>query len=206
MTTFLSDLRYSKEVIFHPFDAFYELKFRGRGNTLVATLFYLLLGITAIINIQFGGFLVTFVKLSEFNSAIVFTSILTPYIFFAIGNYSITTLMDGKGRFGEIYNVIGYSLLPNIIFLFSATIVSNFITMDELEFYTLFIAAGNGITLFLIFVGLTVTHEYTFFRSLISIVLSFVAVTLIIFILLLMITLFSQLYGFVQIVITELRN
>lgn len=206
MNSFWSDLRYSKEVIFHPFDAFYELKFRGRGNAFVATLFYILLGLTAIINIQFGGFLVTFVKISELNSLIVFSSILTPYLFFAIGNYSITTLMDGKGRFGEIYNVIGYSLLPNIIFIFSATIVSNFITLDELEFYTLFIAFGNAITLFLIFVGLTVTHEYTFFRSLVSIIISFVAVALIVFILLLMITLFSQVYGFIQIVITELRN
>ena len=74
------------------------------------------------------------------------------------------------------------------------------------EFYTLFLVIGNGLTLFLIFVGLIVTHEYSFFRSVVSIILSFVAVALIVFILLLKITLFSQVYGFIKIVIMELRN
>lgn len=206
MKAFFDDLRYSKEIMFHPFDAFYEMKFRSRGNIFVATLFYFLFGIVAIVHIQFGGFIVTFVKISELNSLFVFSGVIVPYLLFAVGNYSITTLMDGKGRFSEIYNTIGYSLLPNIIFILSATIVSNFITSDEIEFYTLFLVIGNGLTLFLIFVGLIVTHEYSFFRSVISIILSFVAVALIVFVLLLMITLFSQVYGFIKIVIMELRN
>lgn len=206
MKHFLEDLQYSKEAIFHPFDAFYEIKYRGKGNLLVATLFFILLGITAVVSAQFSGFLVNSVKPNELNSIVFFSGILLPYMLFIIGNYSITTLMDGKGTLSEIYIVVGYSLLPSIILTLAAVIFSNFITADEIEFYILFLAAGNAITLFLIFIGLIVTHEYTFFRNIISIVLSFFAIALLVFIMLLMITLFSQVYGFVKIVLIELRN
>jgi hypothetical protein len=206
MRDFLQDLKYAKEVIFHPFDAFYELKYRGKGNILVALLFFFLLGLTSAINAEFSGFVVNTMKKSELNSLVFFIAILLPYIFFVIGNYSITTLMDGKGTFSEIFTVVGYSLLPNIILMLAATIISRFITIEEVAFYALFITVGNLTTIFLIFIGLVVTHEYTFFRNIVSLILSFIAIALIIFVLLLMITLFNQLYGFIKIVIMELQN
>ena len=206
MKNFLEDLKYSKEILFHPFDAFYEMKFRAKGNVKVATVFFLLMGITAVLTAQFSGFMVNSVKQSELNSIIFFTGILLPYVLFIIGNYSVTTLMDGKGQLSEIYVVVGYSLLPNIVLSLAAIIFSNFITGDEVPFYIIFLSAGNLATMFLIFAGLVVTHEYSFFRNILSIILSFISMALLVFMMLLMITLFSQVYGFIKIVLIELRN
>lgn len=206
MKTFLEDLSYVKEALFHPFEGFYDMKYRGKGNIYVASMFYILLGLTSILNAEFSGFVVSLVKKSELNSIIYFSAILLPYLLFVIGNYAVTTLMDGKGRFSEIYTMVGYSLVPSILMMLAATIMSNFIVQDEVTFYALFISIGNGITIFLIFIGLVVTHEYTFFKNIVSIILSFIATAVIIFIVLLMLTLFSQMYGFLKIVIMEIRN
>ena len=202
----MSDLQYAKEVIFHPFDAFYELKYRGKGSVNVALFLFIALGLASVLNAELSGFVVNTFKKSELNSLVFFFGIILPYLFFVIGNYSITTLMDGKGTFGEIFTVVGYSLLPNVILMVAATILSRFITVDEISFYVLLLSIGNLATIFLIFIGLVVTHEYTFFRTIVSLLLSFIAIALIIFILLLMITLFNQLYGFIKIVIMEIQN
>lgn len=206
MKTLLKDLPFVKEVLFHPFDGFYDLKYRGKGNRVLATIFYIILGLTAVINAEFSGFVVSLIKKSELNSIVYFIGMILPYILFVVGNYAVTTLMDGKGRFSEIYTMVGYSLVPNIILMLAATIMSNFITTDEVTFYTLILALGNGITIFLIFIGLIVTHEYTFFKNIISIILSFIATAVVVFIILLMLTLFAQIYGFIKIVIMEIRN
>ncbi|MGO4843943.1 hypothetical protein AB4144_67850, partial [Rhizobiaceae sp. 2RAB30] len=38
-----------------------------------------------------------------------------PFILFCVANWSLTTLMDGEGKFLEIITAVGYSLLPFII-------------------------------------------------------------------------------------------
>ena len=45
-------LGYLKQSIFHPFDGFYEIRFRKKGSTLLAVFLLMVLGFCAVWNIS----------------------------------------------------------------------------------------------------------------------------------------------------------
>jgi hypothetical protein len=76
-------------------------------------------------------------------------------------------------------------------------ILSNFLIQEELSIYMAF----NGISVFftgyMAIFGLLVIHEYGLLKTLVTLFFTAIAVAVIIFIGLLILTLFQQLYGFI---------
>ena len=93
LNIFADDLRFLGYTLFHPFDGFYELRFRRTRNWFLIALVYAFCGIVEILRTHYSGFLV-----SEGHSAYginnwyVFVTALFPYFLFALANWSITTL------------------------------------------------------------------------------------------------------------------
>ena len=97
MRQFWEKLNYARYVIFHPFDGYYEIKFRNMGDASVATLFLLLNGLLAVISAQYNGFILNTLNTKNLNSVLILFYSVLPYLIFVIGNYSTTTLFEGKG-------------------------------------------------------------------------------------------------------------
>ena len=104
----------------------------------------------------------------------------------------------------EIFKVICYALIPLVWIGIPMTILSNFLIQEELAIYT----AMNAISVFFVgymaLFGLLVIHEYGLLKTIMTLAFTAVAVALIIFIGLLILTLFQQLYGFIIQVYEEL--
>lgn len=204
MKQFLELLKFARYTMFHPFDGFYEIKYRDRGNALIATIFIVITAILAVVSAQFNGFLINFTNPARMNSFSIILFNITPLLIFVVANYSTTTLFDGKGLFREIYTVVGYSLLPFIIIKLFLVFLSNVLTYDELALYTLFMQIGRVWFYFLVFCGLVVVHEYGFFKTIITLLATALAIAIITFLGLLFFALFQQLLAFISIFIEEL--
>ncbi|HHT90345.1 MAG: Yip1 family protein [Bacillota bacterium] len=203
MKQFWEKLIYSRYVIFHPFDGFYEIKFRDRGDASIATLFLLVNGLLAVVATQYSGFVVNHANPKHMNSLlIVFYSVL-PYLIFVVGNYSTTTLFEGKGTMREIYIVLGYALVPVIATQVMAIVLSQFITADEVPIYSLLLAAGGLWFVFLVFTGLNTIHDYGFLKNLVTLAVTGFAIGVILFLILLAYSLIQELVAFVQLFTRE---
>ena len=206
MRRVLDCLKYLPYLAIHPFDGFYEARFRDKGSTLVATLLFFLYGIIRIFTAQYTAFINNFMHLYGLESTELFISGTLPIVLFFVSNYSAATLMNGNGRFRDIYMVTCYSLAPLIVFGFFTTIISNVIIVEELPILNALYWVGVIWFLFLLFVGLCVVHEYTVWQNFKALFLTFVAAIIILFLAVLLLTLVDRMTGFFTVLVVELSK
>ena len=130
--------------------------------------------------------------------------VLLPIVLFCISNWAVTTLMDGKGTMKDIFTVIGYALVPLGIFKIIAAIVSQVMSLEE-DIY-LYLLDYCGIIWFAIIlvVGIMTVHQYTLKKTVATFVLTVAAATVIIFVVLLFLSLFQEIFGFAYTIYREI--
>lgn len=197
-------LLYIFYVITHPFDGFYEIRHRNRGSLPVAMLMILLFGLSFSMNRRYASFVVNSINPMYVDSRQEVIGIFVAVLLFSAANWSITCLMGGEGRFRDILTVMGYSLLPMVLTFLPATLLSQFIASDEEGIYFLIVGISIVYSALLMLVGIMVVHNYSFGKTLITIVLTFAALIIIIFIIMLLSSLVQQVYYFLDSVYTEL--
>lgn len=188
----------------HPFDGFYEIRHFGKGSSILAFLFLFLGSVSYSLNRQYASFIVNDTNPLNINSVIDLLAILFIFLLFCIGNWSITTLMEGEGRFEDIIVSTGYSILPIILLFLPATLFSHFIAADEEAFYFLLIGVAIAWTLLLIFIGNMTVHNYTLSKAFVTILFTIVAMLIILFLFLLLFSLMQQIYSFFKSLYTEI--
>jgi len=112
--------------------------------------------------------------------------------------------MEGEGRMRDIITVAGYAMLPIILALGPATILSNVVALEEAAFYQIIIGVSIAWTAILLLIGVMTVHNYTLLKTLITLLLTFITILILIFIALLISYLLSQIYGFLFSIYTEI--
>ncbi|REK75227.1 Yip1 family protein [Paenibacillus paeoniae] len=197
-------LKQSFYVIFHPFNGFWELKNENKGRLTLALSLLFLLAISNILNRQLAGFHVNFNRLSDLNSIEELQFVILPFVLWCVANWSLTTLMDGEGKFRDIVIATGYSLLPFILIYIPLTIISNFITLKEATFYYLMQNIAFIWFIFLLFVGTMNAHQYTAGKTVVTMLLTLVVMGIIVFLGLLFFSLVQQITNFITTIYYEL--
>jgi len=197
--TLWQQLRYSLYLVFHPFDGFWDLKHEKRGSKKAAIVIIVLLIITQTLSARFTGFLYR-----SYNDDGVSMNILGDiftvggtFMLWCIANWSLTTLMDGEGTFGDIFMVSAYALVPLILFGIPLAFLSNAMTIELSQFYSLLNTIAVIWSGFLMLSGLLVVHQYSLTKTVWTAVFILVAMAFIIFLGLLFFNMIGQLIGFI---------
>lgn len=203
MMKLLQDTKYLMYVIFHPFDGFYETKYRGKGNIVLAVILLFLYGVVGIFRTQYTGFIFNENKIFDINSFSLFMASILPVILFFVSNWSTTSLMNGKGTFKDIFIVTCYSLITLILFETVTVVLSNGIIIDEGPILTAFEYIGKIWFCFLIFSGLCTIHEYAAFKNILTLLVTVIAAIIIIFLSVLYLSLMQKVFSFITTIATE---
>ncbi len=187
----------------HPVDGFYTMK-HGKGKTSLIFVNLFLFCISYSFQRQYAGFVINENNPLSYNSLMDMFSICLIFALWCVGNWSITTLMNGEGKFKEIAMSAAYALTPMILTFIPATLFSNLLVEAEKEFY--FIIMGIAIFWFLVllFVGTMSVHNYTVAKTVQTIFLTFISIMIILFIMLLVGSLINQVYNFFRSLYTEI--
>ena len=89
-------LEYLKQSLIHPFDGFYEVRFRQKGSILLAVLILAIYGIVQCAAYQYTGFILNLNPVYAMNSVSIFVSSVAIVILAAISNWTVTSLFNGK--------------------------------------------------------------------------------------------------------------
>lgn len=194
---FREKIGYLKYSVFHPFDGFYEIRFRGKGSGSLAAFLLFLFGVMTCVSYQYTGFIMNENDIESMNSISLFATAVLGFVLFIFSNWSVTTLLNGKGNLKDILIVCGYSLLPVLLTMLLKVLVSNVIIEEEVMILN--VASGIGIVwfLFMMISGLCVIHEYTFGKNIAALLLTFVAAVIILFLGILFFTLVEQMVNFI---------
>jgi hypothetical protein len=197
-------MHYYRRIFTNPIDSFYEIRHREQGSVPVALICVLLFGLVFTMNRIFASFIVNDVDPRTVNGLTEIGAVFLLFLLFCIGNWSVTCLMDGEGRLKDIVVVTGYSLTPLIAVFIPATLLSHVVAAGEEVFYFFAIAFGIGWSAVLVLIGIMTVHNYSLVKTLITLVLTFFAMFVLIFLALLVYDLLNQVFTFLRSIYTEL--
>jgi len=201
---YLTSLRYAKHVIFHPYDGFWDLKHEKRGTMGAALTIVGMVSLTYIVMRQYTGFIFNPRDLSQLNVLIELVSVLVPFFLWAVVNWALTTLMDGKGTLTDIIITTAYGLVPFVVINLPLTFVSNYLTLEEGTFYYFIGIIGALWTIALVFIGMMTIHDYDTRKNFWTCLLTVVGIGIVLFISLLFVHVINVVAGFVSSVYVEL--
>ncbi|MFP4016082.1 MAG: YIP1 family protein [Halanaerobiales bacterium] len=194
----MGELRYSTYLVFHPFDGFWDLKHEKRGSVTASIIILILVCFTYVFMRQYTGFVFNPFDPARLNIITEFISVIIPFMLWCIVNWSLTTLVEGKGTFKDIFMTSSYALSPIVLFNVPLTIFSNFITMEEQAFYYILTVVAIAWAAYLLFFGIMVTHRFEMKKNFFTTLITIAGMVFIIFLSVLFFNLVEQVYTFVS--------
>lgn len=203
---FIDDLKFSLHVVTHPLDGFWDLKYEKRGKLYLSFLYIFLWFVTNVIEKSYTSFLFN----TEYNLKLDLVkelrSVILIFLLFCISNWSVTTLMDGKGFFRDIVMVFGYASLPMSVLRLLAVIFSNAATPSETSYYDLIVKFAYLSFLVLLFIGIMMIHDYSFPKAVATTAVTIFSMFVLVFILMILYTIFAQMLQFGLMFVKELSS
>ena len=199
-------LLYPFYIMSHPSDGYYELRHRERGSVPVAIIITALFSFCYSMNRIHASFIVNDVDPISVDSMSELVGVMLLFFLFCIGNWSVTCLMGGEGRFKDIITAVGYALLPLVLTMVPATIISQYVAADEEAFYYIILIFGVAWAAILVLMGIMIIHNYSLAKTLVTLFLTFCSMLIIIFVTIMLFDLLSQVYNFFRNIYVELQN
>ncbi len=198
-----STLGWLKHVIFHPFEGFEDLRWKKKGSIPLSMFIVFLLFVAMVVDRQLKGFAFNTAYVKVFNVVPLFVQSVVYFFVWVIGNWAICTLFDGEGTLKKICIYSAYSLVPYIFGVYLSTFVSNFLVLDEAIWVNFISYIGLGWSVILMISAMKAVHQYSFTKTIVSILGTLIAMLLILFLAVLLLSLFQQVYVFVYSIYTE---
>ncbi len=199
-------LPYAFYVLIHPFDGYYDLKNDPKRKSVnTAVLLMILLAFSAVFKRQLLGYMYTSVaEQLSLNVVIEVGVAILPYILWTVANWCFSSLMDGDGKFGDIFVATAVGTLPLTLCNFIAVPLSHYLPLESSSVFTTVNSMGVVIAYIEIFLGMITTHQYSVKKGIATTILSIVGILIIAFIIVLIVFLVQQVTGFASSLWTEI--
>lgn len=188
----------------HPSDGYYWIRHQDKGSLGIAILLVLIYAVSFSMNRIYASFVVNDIEPRSVNAVAELAGVVVLYFILCVGNWSVTCLMEGEGRFKDILITVGYALLPMIITTNLGTLISQVVAENEEAFYTILMGVGTAYTVIMLIIGIMQIHNFSMGKTLVTLFLTLLAVLIIIFLALLVINFITQVYTFFRSLYTEL--
>ncbi|MBQ7774356.1 MAG: YIP1 family protein [Lachnospiraceae bacterium] len=192
LSHYKDSLKFAMYCITHPLDGFWDLTHERRGTIAAANTILFLTLLARILKLQYTSFIFNAVYWPEVNILMQLASVLFPLALWCVGNWALTTLFDGKGKLGQVYMATCYAMTPYPLIQFPLIIVSNMVTVEEGQFYTVLSVLSLVWAVALILAAMMQIHEYSMSKTVLFTIASLFAMLVMVFILLLFFSMISQ--------------
>ena len=198
-------LRHSLTVLNHPIEGIYSIRFDNAGSVAACLILLALLVAAFVCQRQYTGFIFNTNNIKEFNILKEISGVLIPVLLWCVANWSITVLMDGEGRFRDIFMATCYATVPYTLTVILSVIGSRFLSMEEQTFLGILTGIGLVFTALLLFSGIMTVHQFTVSKTILSLILTLLGMAFIVFLALLFAGVFDQLLVYISGIITEIQ-
>ncbi len=189
---YLASLKFGLYCITHPLDGFWDLTHEKRGTYAAANTILIVTLLTRVAKLRYTSFIFLRVYWEDINIFLYIASVLFPMLLFVVGNWALTTLFDGKGRLGQVYMATCYAFLPYPLMQIPLMALSNVVTIEEAEFYSVLSMLSLVWCGILIIAAMGQIHEFSAGKNILFMIASLFAMLVIIFILMLFFSMISQ--------------
>lgn len=189
---YFKSLKFALYCITHPMDGFWDLTHERRGSYAAANTILIVSVLVRLFKLKYTSFLFIEVYWEELNIFLYIASILFPLALWVVGNWALTTLFDGKGRLGQVYMATCYGMAIYPIVQIPLMVFSNFVTVEEGQFYEVVSVISLIYAALMIIVAMGQIHEYSGGKNLLFTVASLFSMLVMVFILMIFFSMISQ--------------
>ena len=189
---YIDSLKFALYCVSHPLDGFWDLTHEKRGTYAAANTILALSLLIRIMKLRYTSFLFMDVYWEDLNIFLYLASILFPLSLWVVGNWGLTTLFDGKGKLGQVYMATCYAFTPYVLVQFPLMVFSNFVTVQEGQFYVVVSTLSLIYAALLVIAAMGQIHEYSAGKNLLFTVATLFAMLVMIFILMIFFSMISQ--------------
>ena len=193
-----------KHCVFHPVEGFEDLRWKKQGSMKIALVIVFLLFVNMVADRQLTGFQFNTAYVKVFNVVPLLVQSVVYFFTWVIANWALCTLFDGEGTLKKICIYSAYALVPYIVCSFISIFISNFIVEDEKIWMTAIYYLGLIWSVVLMIQAMKAAHQYSFTKTIVSMIFTIVAMLLILFLAILLLSLFQQVYVFGYSIYTEI--
>ncbi len=199
----LGRIGFIRYVCYHPLKGYWEMKREKRGSVAVSAV---ILGAAVVVMTAsnlFAGFIFNTNNLQTYNMFGMSAFLIGAVFIWCIAQWCVTSLMNGEGKFGDIFIATCTALWPYIVINTVAILLSRVLLKTEGDFYYVLAAAAIIYSVALIIVSVMQTHNFTAAKTALAILITVVVILLMVFIGMLVVALCQQLIAFVKDISTE---
>ena len=189
---YIDSLKFALYCMTHPLDGFWDLTHEKRGTIAAANTILGAALLIRILKLRYTSFLFLEVYWEDLNIFMYLASVVFPLALWVLGNWGLTTLFDGKGRLDQVYMATCYAFTPYVLIQFPLMIFSNFVTVQEAEFYSVVSALSLVYAALLVIAAMGQIHEYSAAKNLLFVVATLFAMLVMIFILMIFFSMIAQ--------------
>lgn len=182
--------------LLHPIDAFSQFKVRNIGSYLVSAVIVVAWFFAKVLEYNCTGFSFSINRTSDFN---LFSTLLITFgLFglFVIANWSICTLIEGKGTIRDIVSVTAYSLIPYVVTRVLMVIMTNVFVPEESVFIQIVSALGFLWSFLVLLLGMVTIHDFSVSKTILALLLTLFGIVVIVFLVVLIYSLMQQMLNF----------
>ena len=203
---YVTSVWYTPRLMFRPLSGFWDLVREKEGTILGGIT---ILGVTIIVmfvNSYGSGFIFTGNNAILLNPLVVLFKILLPVLLYSICNWCVTSLMDGEATFKQILMSSCYAVSPIIALFPIATLLSNFMILQEGELYKMIMMLAYIWLAILFICANKQIHDYSFGKSLLVLFITLLVMAIIVYLFLLILLLSQQVFGFGTDIFADLKR
>ena len=189
---YIDSLKFALYCMTHPLDGFWDLTHEKRGTIAAANTILGAALLIRILKLRYTSFLFLEVYWEDLNIFMYLASVVFPLALWVLGNWGLTTLFDGKGRLDQVYMATCYAFTPYVLIQFPLMIFSNFVTVQEAEFYSVVSALSLVYAALLVIAAMGQIHEFSVAKNLLFVVATLFAMLVMIFILMIFFSMVAQ--------------
>lgn len=181
----------------HPIASFNEMKQRKLFSVPIAVVYLALFFVTSVLKTMYGGFMYGSADLSQYNALIELVGTVGLVLLWTAANWLCCSLFQGRGDMKEIFCVSCYALMPVILFNIAYLLLSNTLVPTANSGFDIVSMICYGLTVIHLLLGITIVHDFSFFKAMAMAVLILLGMFVIAFVIFVMLSLSQNLLNFV---------
>ena len=200
----LTARQWVRHAVTHPMEGFEDMRWKKAGSLKLMGGILLLWFVGTILQDRFYGFQFYAVPDKLFNIVPYIVRTLVLFLTWVVGNWAVCTLLDGEGSMRNIAVYSSYALVPYVAGLYIEVFLSHILIRDESVFLQAVTVISTLWTAVLLFSAIKSVHQYSVGMTILALLLTIAAMLIMLFLLVLVLSLFQNVWLFVYSVFTEL--
>lgn len=190
--------------LIHPSDGMSEMRYNKKESLPLAIFFAFAWYASEVLMRQYEDYIFNDTNKNNINIFMILATTIGLLLVGCIANWAVTTLVDGKGTFRNIFIYASYSMIPLTIANLIVTVASHGMISSEAAFVQILLFVGAAWSAILLFMSMITVHMFTVKKAIVMTLLTAVGMLLIVFLLMLLAVLYSQASTFVTTIFYEI--